>query len=141
MNPFLVTLHIMACLVLVLVVLLQRGKGGDIGAALGGGSSNTVFGSRGAGNFLTKITTASAITFMVTSLTLSYLSTQDTDSVIFGDDYVEEESLPAGGGEADAAGDLLEEISPSELEEVSPDVLEEVVPADRAGEAEGDTAP
>ena len=53
MSTFLVALHVIACLVLILVVLLQRGKGADMGAALGGGASNTVFGGRGAGNFLT----------------------------------------------------------------------------------------
>ena len=68
MTLFLTVLHVLVCIVLILVVLLQRGKGSDIGAALGGGGGNTVFGARGAGNFLTKITTGAAITFMMTSL-------------------------------------------------------------------------
>ncbi len=57
MTIFLTVLHVMVCLVLVIVVLLQHGKGADIGAVFGGGASSTVFGSRGAGNFLTKLTT------------------------------------------------------------------------------------
>ncbi|MBK7947779.1 MAG: preprotein translocase subunit SecG [Deltaproteobacteria bacterium] len=72
MLTFLYVLHFLVCFVLIGVVLLQRGKGQDLGASLGGGSANTIFGSRGAGNFLTKMTTGSAIIFMITSLTLSY---------------------------------------------------------------------
>ena len=57
MEIFLQVCHILVCVVLVISVLVQQGKGAEIGAVFGGGSSNTVFGSRGAGNFLTKITT------------------------------------------------------------------------------------
>ena len=74
MTTFLTVLHVMVCIVIVIVVLLQRGKGAEIGAVFGGGASSTVFGSRGAGNFLTKITTGAAITFMCTSLALAYFS-------------------------------------------------------------------
>ena len=52
MRTFLYTLHIVTCLSLIVVVLIQRGKGADMGAMLGGGGSQTVFGARGAGNFL-----------------------------------------------------------------------------------------
>ena len=76
MIVVLTTLHVIVCIFLVAVVLLQRGKGAEIGAVFGGGASSTVFGSRGAGNFLTKLTTGSAIVFMMTSLTLSYLYTR-----------------------------------------------------------------
>lgn len=81
MTLFLTVLHVMVCLVLVMVVLLQQGKGADIGAVFGGGASNTVFGSRGAGNFLTRLTTGAAILFMVTSLGLSYLANQEGGGV------------------------------------------------------------
>jgi preprotein translocase subunit SecG len=74
MTTFLTVLHVMVCIVIVVVVLLQRGKGAEIGAVFGGGASSTVFGSRGAGNFLTKITTGAAITFMLTSLALAYFA-------------------------------------------------------------------
>ncbi len=66
MQTFLYALHFIVCFVLIGVVLLQRGKGADLGASLGGGGANTIFGSRGAGNFLTKLTTACAVLFMVT---------------------------------------------------------------------------
>jgi preprotein translocase subunit SecG len=64
-------IHVLACLFLIVVVLLQTGKGADMGAVFGGGSQ-TLFGSSGAGNFLTKLTTATAIAFMLTSLFLTY---------------------------------------------------------------------
>ena len=63
--------HVLACLFLIVVVLLQTGKGADMGAAFGGGSQ-TLFGASGAGNLLTKLTTGTAVAFMITSLILSY---------------------------------------------------------------------
>ena len=80
MTAFITALHILACLALVAVVLLQHGKGADMGAAFGGGASNTVFGARGAGNFLTKLTTGAVVVFMLTSITLSYFSRPSTVS-------------------------------------------------------------
>ena len=76
MNVVLTVLHVVVCFFLIAVVLLQRGKGAEMGAVFGGGASSTVFGSRGGANFLTKLTTVSAALFMVTSLTLSYISTE-----------------------------------------------------------------
>jgi len=73
---FLTVLHVMVCFILIVVVLLQRGKGAEIGAVFGGGASSTVFGSRGAGNFLTKLTSIAAVIFMITSLWLSYLGSR-----------------------------------------------------------------
>jgi len=64
-------IHVLACFFLIVVVLLQTGKGADMGAVFGGGSQ-TLFGSSGAGNFLTKLTTGTAIAFMATSLILTY---------------------------------------------------------------------
>src|SRR5436309_5231256 len=63
-------IHVLACLFLIVVVLLQTGKGADMGAVFGGGSQ-TLFGSGGAGNFLTKLTTGMAIAFIATSLILT----------------------------------------------------------------------
>jgi preprotein translocase subunit SecG len=76
-------LHIIVCIGLILVVLLQTGKGAEIGAVFGGGSSSTIFGSSGAGNFLTKLTTGMAIIFMITSLTLGYFAGQRPSATIF----------------------------------------------------------
>jgi preprotein translocase subunit SecG len=71
----LVVLHVMVAVALILIVLLQAGKGAGIGAAFGG-ASQTVFGPRGPGNFLSKLTTAAAGIFMVTSLVLAIFSSQ-----------------------------------------------------------------
>lgn len=95
MQTFVYTLHIIVCFMLIGVVLLQRGKGADLGASLGGGSANTMFGSRGSGNFLTKMTTASAVTFMATSLTLSYFGYQASDIRLF--DGTESFEIPIEG--------------------------------------------
>jgi preprotein translocase subunit SecG len=73
------TVHILSCIFLVVVVLLQTGKGADMGAVFGGGSQ-TLFGSGGAGNFLTRLTTATAIVFMATSLVLTYGQTPSSSS-------------------------------------------------------------
>ena len=71
----LVIVHVTVCLALILVVLLQVGKGQSIGAAFGGaGSSQTFFGSRGPATFLSRLTTVSAALFMLTSLGLAYIS-------------------------------------------------------------------
>ncbi len=78
--------HLMVTLGLILIVLLQSGKGADIGAAFGGGSSQTVFGGRGAATFLSKMTSALAILFMLTSLTLTVLASQRGGSSVVRED-------------------------------------------------------
>jgi preprotein translocase subunit SecG len=75
-------LHVLVCIGLILVVLLQTGKGAEVGAVFGG-SSSTIFGSSGAGNFLTRLTTIMAIVFMATSLTLGYLTARRPAATIF----------------------------------------------------------
>jgi preprotein translocase subunit SecG len=76
MYTFLTILHVFLCVFLIVVVLLQAGKGGGMGIAFGGGGSQTVFGSSGAGNFLTRATAIIAIGFFLNSLALAYLSSQ-----------------------------------------------------------------
>ena len=71
--------HIIMCLLLVAIVLLQTGKGADMGAAFGG-ASQTLFGGAGPANFLNKVTTIAAIVFMVTSLSLAILSSKGSSS-------------------------------------------------------------
>jgi preprotein translocase subunit SecG len=66
--------HVSVCLFLMLVVLLQQGKGGGMGAAFGGGATQQVFGGRGAGNILTRATAICAGIFMLTSVSLAYFS-------------------------------------------------------------------
>ncbi len=68
-----------------MIVLLQTGKGADMGAAFGGGSSQTLFGSTGASTFLTKATTIAAIVFMITSLALAYIYSHTTEPSVMSD--------------------------------------------------------
>jgi len=84
MLTLLTVIHVIVCLFLIIVVLLQHGKGADIGATFGG-SSQTLFGSEGPLPLLNKITTAAAIVFMCTSIGLAYYATHaGTDSVMQG---------------------------------------------------------
>jgi preprotein translocase subunit SecG len=82
MYTVITIIHVMACIFLVLVVLLQTGKGAEMGAVFGG-SSSTVFGSSGAGTFLSRLTTATAIIFMLTSLSLTYFSARRNSATVF----------------------------------------------------------
>ena len=77
MNTVLVVFHYFICAFLIILILLQAGKGADIGAAFGG-ASQTVFGSRGPATFLSKLTTAAAILFLLTSITLAHMSKTTT---------------------------------------------------------------
>lgn len=81
MSTIIAIIHVVVCLFLIVIVLLQHGKGADIGATFGGG--NTVFGSEGPVPLLNKVTTAAAIIFMITSISLAYLSAKSgTGSVM-----------------------------------------------------------
>ena len=112
MITFVVVIHIVVSLGLILVVLLQTGKGAEMGAVFGG-SSSTIFGSGGAGNFLTRLTTGMAIIFMLTSLTLGYFTGKAPTSSIF--DSV---SPPAGQQGSPAAQDKADTPAASAPEPV-----------------------
>jgi preprotein translocase subunit SecG len=77
-------LYVLTCLVLLLVVLLQQGKGGDIASAFGGSSSQTAFGARSGATLLTRVTTVTAALFMVFALALSALGQREPSSVVSG---------------------------------------------------------
>jgi preprotein translocase subunit SecG len=74
LTILLIIIHVIVCIALIMIVLLQTGKGADIGAVFGGGSSSTLFGSTGASTFLSKATTVAAVVFMLTSLSLAYIA-------------------------------------------------------------------
>jgi preprotein translocase subunit SecG len=74
LNTLLEIVHVGVCAFLMLVVLLQQGKGGGMGAAFGGGATQQVFGGRGAGNILTRATAVCAAIFMLTSISLAYVA-------------------------------------------------------------------
>jgi preprotein translocase subunit SecG len=78
METLVVVVHVIVAIAIVGLVLLQQGKGADAGAAFGSGASQTVFGSSGTGNFLTRSTSVAATIFFITSLTLAIFAKQNT---------------------------------------------------------------
>jgi preprotein translocase subunit SecG len=98
MTQVLIIIHVVVCIAMIMIVLLQTGKGADMGAAFGGGASQTLFGSGGASTFLTKLTTVAAVVFMITSLALAYYSTNRAKSSIMLDTQapITEQATPQG---------------------------------------------
>jgi preprotein translocase subunit SecG len=95
MHTLIVILHVIVSVALILVILLQTGKGSDIGAVFGGGSSQTLFGSTGPTSFLSKLTAGAAIIFMLTSLYLAYFSGSGGTRSIMKSGGVPAQSMPA----------------------------------------------
>jgi preprotein translocase subunit SecG len=81
MFTLITAIHVVVCFALILIVLLQAGKGAEMGAAFGG-ASQTIFGSSGAVGFLTKLTTVAAVIFMITSLLLAFTSSRRASSIM-----------------------------------------------------------
>ncbi|HSW40617.1 MAG TPA: preprotein translocase subunit SecG [Acidobacteriota bacterium] len=104
-----ITLHVIACVILVLVVLLQSGKGADLAGAFGGGSTQTAFGSRGPASFLTRITTVVAIIFMITSISLTTVASnrKEARSVL---EATETQTGEPAGDRQEAKSDITEPI-------------------------------
>ncbi len=82
MTILLTIIHVIVCLLLILIVLLQSGKSADLAGAFGGAGSQTAFGARGTATFLSKLTTGAAVVFMITSMTLSIYRSKGTSSSI-----------------------------------------------------------
>ena len=80
MQSILLSVHILVAISLIALVLLQHGRGADVGAAFGAGASGSVFGSRGSASFLTRTTAVLAAVFFLNSMVLGYLSTQAVES-------------------------------------------------------------
>ena len=94
MTTLLIAVHVFVCLLLICIVLLQHGKGADIGASFGG-SSQSLFGTEGPVPLLNKITTLAAIVFMGTSVALAYLSAnRSTGSVMRDVKFQEQQQVP-----------------------------------------------
>ena len=112
MTTLILTAHVIACVLLVLIVLLQTGKGTDMGATFGGASGQALFGGTGPASLLSKITTGVAIIFMLTSLTLAYMSSHKSQVSIMPS------SPPAVTQPAKTvvpAGEPAKAVKPSEL--------------------------
>lgn len=107
MTTMLIVLHVIVGLLLIGVVLIQRGQGADMGVSFGGGGAQTLFGSRGSGSFLGKLTGFLAAAFMTTSLTLAFFTQQDAGSVVDRDiaQPMQTESIPGSGAGANEGFD------------------------------------
>ncbi len=79
METVVLVIHVLVALAIVGLVLLQHGKGADVGAAFGGGASGSLFGSTGSANFLSRTTAVLAVVFFLTSMALTYFSTRKTE--------------------------------------------------------------
>src|SRR5262247_3062793 len=104
MEYLLIGVHVLVCVVLIMVVLLQSGKAADLAGAFGGGGSQTALGSRGAATVLTKATTIAAILFMITSLSLAILGSRRSGPVL--------ESAPAAAAAKPEASPAPAEPAP-----------------------------
>ena len=94
----LIIIHVLICIGLILAILLQSGKGSDLGAAFGG-SSQTLFGSTGAMPFLNKLTAGVAIGFMLTSLCLAFIASRVPKSSIMDGKAKTQQEMPVQAGE------------------------------------------
>ena len=123
MESILVIVHLFLAIGLVGLILIQHGKGADMGAAFGSGASATVFGSRGASNFLSRTTGILAAVFFATSLTLAYFAMQTSEPETLMEDLppaaVEERVAPLPPSDLPAVPEVPEQI----------EVLEVPVPA------------
>lgn len=94
MTTLIIVIHTIVCLFLICIVLLQHGKGADVGASFGG-SSQSLFGTEGPVPLLNKITTLAAIVFMGTSVALAYLSAHKTSGSVMSEVKVQTQQSPA----------------------------------------------
>ncbi|MCI5141108.1 MAG: preprotein translocase subunit SecG [Candidatus Electrothrix sp. ATG1] len=157
MTTLLIIVHVLVSLFLIAIVLLQHGKGADIGATFGG-SGQSVFGSEGPVPLLNKITTFSAIVFMGTSISLAYISAHESTGSIMKDLPAQETAAPAQKeapvtipmpAETESqieqpaaepeASPAVQEVLAEETDEVAPAAEEQATPVEQ--EAETETAP
>jgi preprotein translocase subunit SecG len=88
MESIIIIVHVIAAISITVLVLLQQGKGAEMGASFGSGASQTLFGSSGSGNVLTKSTTIFAIVFFITSLSLAVIARQSADLSVLGGELI-----------------------------------------------------
>ncbi len=117
MSALIIILHIIVCMILIFAVLLQSGKAADLAGAFGGGGSQTAFGGRGSASLLSKVTTAAAILFMLTSLGLWILSGRQGSSVVGGEKppaTAPEKAVPPAAQPTDKTGTEQKAAQPAE---------------------------
>jgi len=129
MYTLAVSIHLIVCFLMIAAILLQAGKGAEIGASFGG-SSQTVFGSRGPGTFLSKVTVGAAIVFMLSSLSLAVLSRQaNTSSTVI-------DLHPPSHQESSSSTEDTSTVAPTTEAETS-----SATPPEASSEPEPDTTP
>jgi len=124
---FVVAIQMLAALIMIGLVLVQHGKGADMGASFGSGSSGSLFGATGSANFLSRSTAVCAAVFFVCTLTLAYFSHERGRAAPQGSGSILE-SLPAGGASAPAASGSAPAVAAS-----APAVVAPAQPASGAG--------
>lgn len=156
MTLIITVTHILVSLTLIFVVLLQKGSGADMGAAFGG-SSQSVFGARGSGSFLGKMTAALATVFMITSLSLAFFTTQKGSGVSVME---QKQTSPEAGAQTEAvvpeegvarteetaippADDppVPEKMAPSPEAPVTPDAIQPIPALPGTAQEQGDGIP
>jgi preprotein translocase subunit SecG len=130
MESILVIVHLFLAIGLVGLILIQHGKGADMGAAFGSGASATVFGSRGASNFLSRTTAILAAVFFVTSLTLAYFAMQTNEPETLMADLppaaAEERVAPLPASDLPAVPEVPEQIDVLDVPVPAPDDVPQV---------------
>jgi preprotein translocase subunit SecG len=112
MESIIIIVHVLAAIAVTALVLLQQGKGAEMGASFGSGASQTLFGSSGSGNVLTKSTTIFATVFFITSLSLAVIARQAADLSVLGGDLI---------NDLDQVSAVMEE-NEAEVEAVAEDI-------------------
>ncbi len=114
-ETLILAFHVLAALAIIGLVLIQQGKGADMGSGFGAGASSTVFGSGGAGSFLTRLTTGIAIAFFLTSFGLAFFAKEKSQAA-------REMGIPVIVDEGIPAGELPDMVAPtsSEVPELAP---------------------
>jgi preprotein translocase subunit SecG len=132
MQSVVLITHTLIAVLIIVLVLLQRGKGADAGAAFGAGASGTVFGARGSSNFFSRATAILATVFFVSSLTLAYISSQRSaagpESLLEEAPVLEEQSEPEASG-TDGIDSVGEVPDIPEAGEATPETDEGEIPA------------
>lgn len=123
MAQVLIVLHVLVAVALIGLILIQHGKGADVGAAFGSGASGTVFGSRGSASFLSRVTAGLAAAFFLISLSLAYLASHaERRASILDQPGVEQPVAPAPEGEPPATPAPGQAAAPAEVPADVPDV-------------------
>ncbi|HUT76304.1 MAG TPA: preprotein translocase subunit SecG [Polyangia bacterium] len=141
MIILLTVLHILFCLFLILAILLQTGKGGGMGAAFGGGGSSTVFGPRGAGSFIGKLTGTVATLFMLSSMALAAASSSQSTGVAEKAALAETGAGPAEDVDLDEARRIAGAATADKEVPAAPGADAAPTAAPDAGEADAAPAP